>query len=466
MRALVVGIATALAACVPARSTLWRPVDAQVQRRLGVAPTWANDGERPDPAIAALLAKPLELDGAIRIALATNRHLQASYAELGVAAGELAAATLPGALHVDAEYKLGIGAGHEAEPEVHAIQDVLGLVALGPRRGAADDRLAAARARAVAATIRLAGTVELAYWDVVAAQDLLAQRRTAFDAADAAAELAERMHAAGNTTALALARERAQREDARVDVGRAEVEVETRREAFNQALGLTGDATAWTIAAHLPEPAAPPALDTLETDAVTASLELAALRDDAEAARRDVGVARLQSWLPALGVGAAAARHDGEWSVGPAIRIGLPIFDQGQGARARAWASLRRAEHAHGAAAVDLRAAARATRQRVLGAHAEARHLRDVVLPLRREVVAETLRQYNAMNASTFELLAARRALAETEARAIEAQRRLAAALAEATALRRGVRLDAPTGDAAGDAPAAPTTHAPAPGGH
>ena len=460
MRALIVATAVALAACVPSRTELWRPVDAQVQRRLGVAPTWTVDGQAPDAAVAALLARPLDLDAALRIALATNRHLQASYAELGIAAGELGTASLPRPLDVGVEYKVGLGEAHD-ELEIHAVQDILGLI---PRRAAATDLLAAARARAVAATVRLAGAVEVAFWDVVAAQDLLAQRRTAFEAADAAAELAERMHAAGNTTALALARERANREDARVAVGRAEVDVEARREAMNQALGLTGDATAWTIAAHLPEPAAVPALDTLEADAVAASLELEALRAEGEAARYDVGAARFMSWFPDLGVGAAASREDGDWSVGPAVRIGLPLFDQGRGARTRAWASLRRAEHALAAAAVDLRAAARAARQRVLGAHAEAVHLRDVVVPLRREIVAETLRQYNAMNASTFELLAARRELAETEGRAIDAQRRLAAALAEATAIRRGVRLDvsgaAPVHDAA--APRA----TPAAGGH
>lgn len=441
-------IVLALAACVPTRSEVWGPVDAQVQRRLGVAPVWLDDG-RTDAAIDALLREPLALDGAIRIALARNRHLQAEYTGLGLAAGDVAAATVLGPTDVDVEYKLALGDTHGDEVELSAVQDVLDLIQIGQRRGIARDKLAAARARAIAATVALALDVERAYWDVAAAQQVLELRRTAFDAADAAAELAERMRAAGNTTELALARERDQREQTRLDVGRAEVEVEVAREAFDRALGLTGDATAWTITARLPEPGDAPALDTLEVDAVDASLELAALRADAGAASGEVGAARLRSWLPSLGLGAAASHDDEGWRAGPAIRIGLPLFDQGQGARAKAWAGVRRAQHLLAATAVDLRATARAVRQRALGAHAEARHLRDVVLPLRQQILDETLRQYNAMNASTFELLAARRELADAGRQYLDALRRCAQARAEASALRRGV---APAGGAGADA--------------
>ncbi len=73
-----------------------------------------------------------------------------------------------------------------------------------------------------------------------------------FESADAAALLRERMHDAGNTTDLALARDRAAREDARVDLGRAHAAVEQQREVVNGLLGLTGDQTKWTIQGALP----------------------------------------------------------------------------------------------------------------------------------------------------------------------------------------------------------------------
>jgi outer membrane protein TolC len=200
-----------------------------------------------------------------------------------------------------------------------------------------------------------------------------------------------------------------------------------------------------------------PALDALERDAIASSLTLEAIRGDAEAAAGRVGLARVHSFLPSLGVGVATAYHDGAWDAGPALAIGLPIFGQQQGSRARANAELRRAQHEAIATAVELRAQARAVRQRVLGAHAEARHLRDVVLPQRQRIVDETLKQYNAMNASTFELLVARRDLVDAGRQYIDALRRFWRGSAEARALARGAM---PRGG--GAAEGEPRTQAPA----
>ncbi len=397
-----------------------------------------NIDTRVPGAIKDLLAKPLDRDASIRIALATNRRLQAEYDRLGIAAAEIASATVLAPLRVDLEYKLARN-GRAGEAEVDVIQDVLDLIQIPQRRSIARADLDAAKARAVGATIELVARVEGAYIDVVAAQQELELRQTAFDAAAASAEIAERMHGAGNLPDLGLARERDQREQARVDLGRAQVDVEVRREGLNQVLGLTGDLTKWTVTARLPDvPQTAPTLDTLERDSVAASLEIAAVRAEAAAAAGRVGLARFRSVVPELGIGISADRKDGAWDFGPSVAIGLPLFNQGQGPRARANAELRRAQNEALATAVELRATARATRQRVLGAYAEAKHLFDVVLPNRQTVVSETLKQYNAMNASTFELLGARRDLVDAGRQYIDALSRFWRAAAEARALSRG----------------------------
>jgi cobalt-zinc-cadmium efflux system outer membrane protein len=435
MRGLV--LLTLLAACVPSRSSVFGPVGREIERRVGVEATWQVDG-RAMPGIRDLLAKPLDRDAVIRIALGTNRRLQAEYDRLGIAASEIASATVLAPLRVDLEYKLARG-DQASETEVDVIQDVLDLIQIPQRRAIAGADLDAARARAVGATIDLVARVEGSYIDVVAAQQELELRQTAFDAAAASAEIAQRMSTAGNLPDLALARELDQREQTRIDLGRAQVDVEVAREGLNQVLGLTGELTKWTVSARLPEtPEQAPALDDLERDAVAASLDIAAGRADAEAAAGRVGLARFRSVLPELGVGVSLDRKDGEWDAGPAIAIGLPIFNQNQGPRARANAELRRARNEMEATAVELRANARATRQRVLGAYAEATHIRTVILPNRQRVLSEALKQYNAMNASTFELLTARRDLVDAGRQYIDALRRFWRAAAEARALARG----------------------------
>jgi len=439
MNHVALTLVIAMTGCTPSRGAVFGPVDREIERRLGVGASWHETIDARVPAaITELLARPLDREAVIRIALATNRRLQARYDRLGIAASEIATATVLAPLRVDLEYKLA-KRDRASETELDVIQDVLDLVQIPQRRGIAQADLVAARARAVAATVELVARVEVAYIDMVAAQQELELRQAAFDAANASAEIAERMHAAGNIPDLGVARERDQREQARVDLGRAQIEVEIRREALNEVLGLSGEATRWTVAARLLElPAVVPALDTLEREAVAASLDIAAVRAEADAAAGRVGLARFRSWLPELGVGVSADRKDGAWDFGPAISIGLPIFNQGQGPRARANAELRRAQNEAIATAVELRAQARATRQRVLGTYAEARHLLDVVLPLRQQVVSETLKQYNAMNATTFELLVARRELVDAGRQYIDALRRFWRAAAEARALARG----------------------------
>ncbi len=437
MRRLV--LLAAIVGCVPSRSAVFGPVDREIARRIGMSAAWGDTADSRVPgAITEMLAKPLDRDAAIRIALATNRRLQAEYDRLGIAASEIASATVLPPVRVDVEYKLTRG-DKSSETEVDFIQDVLDLIQLPQRRGIARADLDAARARAVAATVELVARVEGAYVDVVAAQQDLELRQTSFDAAMASAEIAERMHAAGNITDLGLARERDQREQARIDLGRAQIDLEVRREGLNRILGLTGDQTRWTVGSRLPDiPGVPPALDTLERDAVAASLDIVAVRAEAEAAAARVGLARFRSVLPELGIGVSADRKDGAWDVGPAISIGLPLFGQNQGPRARANAELRRAQNEAIATAVELRATARATRQRVLGTYAEAKHLMDVILPNRQIVLAEALKQYNAMNATTFELLMARRDVVDAGRQYIDALRRFWRGAAEARALTHG----------------------------
>lgn len=444
----VLALVAAASACVPSRTAVFAPVGREIDRRLGIEARWGD--ERVGVAIAELVRAPLDRAAAVRIAVVNNRRLQARYDELGIAASEIAAATVLSPTEVDVEGKVG---DHGGEIELDVTQDILDLIQLPQRRGIARAELEAARARAVAATVALVADVEARFVDVVAAQQELELRQTAFDATAASADLAERMAAAGNVPELRLARERAQREQARIDLGQAQAAVELRREALNEVLGLTGTSTRWTVAARLPElPATAPSLDALEREAVGASLELAAIRAEAEAASGRVGVARLRAWVPELGIGVASTREDGHWHTGPALSIGLPIFNQQQGPRARAHAELRRARNQAFATAVELRARARAIRQRVLAAHAEARHLADVVLPLRQRVLDETLKQYNAMNASTFELLTSRRELVDGGRQYIDALRRFWRAEAEARAFARGAMPHA-----GGDAPAPAT---------
>ncbi len=430
--------ATLLLGCVPSRSAVFGPVDRDVQQRVGLGVSWSEDGHA-SAAIEALLAKPLDLDAAVRIAFARNRRLQARFDELGIAASQVADATVLPPTAVDADYKRALSGGG-SEIELSVIQDVLDLLQLGQRRGIANADLRGAQARAVAATVELAAEVEMAFYNVIASEQELELVKTVFDASNASADLVERQHAAGNTTDLALAREQEQRERARIEIGRAQQTIKASRARLGALLGVADNQKAWTTAGRLADPPATiPDLDDLATAASNASLDLEALRADADAAAARHRYAMVRTILPELGAGVAVARRDGaDWEVGPAIRIGIPLFNQQQGPRARALAEQRRARNELAATRTELAASAQTTRSRVEQAFAEVRQLVDVVMPLRKRVLDETVLQYNAMNANTFELLMARRDMVDVGRQYIEALRRYWSAMAETKALRRG----------------------------
>jgi len=426
----------ALASCVASSQELRRPVDAMVAERLALATPGVDAA-----ALDALLATPIDTAAAIRIALATNPRLRVAFDQLDIAGADVAAALGIGPVTVDAQLRF---AGDHREYGVDAIQNLLGLISAPARHAAATAELAAARANATAAALRLAARVEIAFDDLLAAQQDVALRQAAFDAADTAATLRERMHAAGNASDLALARDRDAREMARLELARAQAAAAVRHETAGAVLGLSGART-WSAAGALRDlPAAPPALDALEATATAASLELTAGRERSAAAERRAGDERLRSVLPELGVGVAIADDGRGTGVGPALRIGIPLFDPRSGERARASALVRRAEHELAAEQVALGAAARAARTTALATFHEARHLRDVVLPLRQQIVDETVKHYNAMNADPFALIAARQGLVEAHHQYLDAVRRYWNATAEVTALTRGVQLEPP----------------------
>jgi cobalt-zinc-cadmium efflux system outer membrane protein len=251
-------------------------------------------------------------------------------------------------------------------------------------------------------------------------------RQAVVQATDASREFARRLHEAGNVTDLDFANERATYEQSKLDLARAEAEVLETRERLNGLMGLWGpDAAAWSVANRLPDlPAADPPPGDVEPQAVARSLDLAAARARLTRAARSLGITRSTALVQELEVGASAEREpDGEWAVGPAFAVPIPLFNQGQGAVAAARSDFRRSRNEYAALAVQVRTEARAARNRLTAARARADYYRSVILPLRRNIVEKTQERLNAMLVSPFQLLQARQQEIDAGAQYIAALR-------------------------------------------
>jgi outer membrane protein, heavy metal efflux system len=198
-----------------------------------------------------------------------------------------------------------------------------------------------------------------------------------------------------------------------------------------------------------------PGLTDIEARAIAHRLDLAAAKKQAESAAQALSLTRQFRYLGPLGIGVAYKREPGgDKFVGPALELGLPIFNRSQARVARAEAELERSRQQVTALAVDIRSQAREATARVAAAHQVLSHYRSVLLPLQETIVSETQKQYNGMLVGVYDLLLSKQAQVQTARQYVTATRDFWLAWSD---LERavGTRVALPT-------PAADRTPAPA----
>lgn len=449
-----------LAGCAQVRpQAAFDDVRATLDGRTAAEARWitgaAEDAEAR-AAVARLLADSLTSDAAVQVALLNNRHLQATYEDLGLAQAALVQAGLLAnpVFGAGALWPLGGGA---PDLRFRAAFEFLDVLYVPLRRRVAASEYEAARARVASAVLALAGRTRVAFVHAQADAARLDAQRRIVAAAEAGYTASRLLREAGNVTAVDLLAEQALFEDARLELVAAEQRAAESRDALARLLGLAGPAASLRLAGALPPvPETPdepfvrpgadgePALDVtaLERAAVAASLDLAAARADVEAAARRAGVVRPEGVLPSLSAGGELERSGGEWEAGPEVSVRLPLFDAGQAHVAAARSDLRRRVALYEATAVDVRARARTLAARVAAARRTAVQYQTVVLPLRAELVRQTLLQYNAMQTGVFGLLQAQQLEAAAVRRTVDAIEAYWTARADLDLLLAGVAPD------------------------
>jgi cobalt-zinc-cadmium efflux system outer membrane protein len=148
-----------------------------------------------------------------------------------------------------------------------------------------------------------------------------------------------------------------------------------------------------------------------------------------------------------VAVGAKAEREiEGGWGIGPAFSIPIPLFNRGQATIAAARAQLRRARQNHRATEVEVRSETRAAVARLRLARDRARHIEQVVLPLRRRAIEESQKQFNAMTIGVFQLVAAKQQEIDAGVRYVEALREYWLAKSNLELILSGGRANASNG--------------------
>jgi cobalt-zinc-cadmium efflux system outer membrane protein len=375
--------------------------------------------------VAAILAAPLSVQGAVSVALLRNPRVQIEYARLDIAAADVVEAGRLRNPTLSLSWLVPLGGPDAALGNGAFTQSFADLVLLRVRERAAAGEYRRAQAVAASAIVELVADVEAAWYRYLGATQVSALRTRMAAAAQASADLAAQYRAAGNLSLLQLSEERAAATQARLAALRARSEGRRARDELNALLGLTLAEDHWSTEEQL---AVPEGSD----DHVEALLDLAhAQRLDLLAARAQLALheqalaaTQRHRWLGTGEFGVAGERDtDRSRLVGPTLTVQLPIFNQGQGTLARAAALLEEQRARLRALELDVDASVRIAAERVSAARETAEEYRAALIPERSEIVAQTQAGANYMLVGTFELLLARQAQYDADQGYVEAVR-------------------------------------------
>jgi outer membrane protein TolC len=387
-----------------------------------------TDDERARRAQAtqALLEKPLGQREAVQLALVNSPSLQALLAQGWAQSAD--AAQVGRMANPIFSFERMV-AGDELELGRALSFGLLDILTLPSRQGIANRRIEQSQLRLTSEVVDHVTQVRQAWVRAVAAGQTLQYAQQVYASAEASAELARRMQAAGNFNRISRAREQAFYADAATRLATANHQVTASREELVRLLGLD---TAQTQALKLPErlPELPKqALDpqAVGTQATRGRLDIRLAQLDLEASAKAQGLNTVMSFTDIE----LTARRDTKFDNAAGTRtdprgfeidVRLPIFDWGGMQRdamdARTLAAVNQLEATVRGVGSNLRQSYSAYRT----AYDIARHHRDEVIPLRKIIAEENQLRYNGMIIGVFELLADSRDQINTVMAAIDAE--------------------------------------------
>jgi cobalt-zinc-cadmium efflux system outer membrane protein len=284
----------------------------------------------------ASLAEGVTEDQAIAIALWNNAAFHEMLTEIGLARGDLIqAGLLPNPEFV-------FYSPMSEKPYKYLLDFPIEALWLRPIRIRSAERDSDRTVhRLTQAGLDLMRDVRQAYADVVLAKERVRIAGEAVKLRLRIAELAEKRLKEGDISKLEAATTRIDALQAEQDAVRLGFEVPILEERLRHLMGMGRVRDALVL-----KPSSPPATEKFDVDALTA--EAMQTRPDALAAIEAVAAATARvefaktGWVRLLGIVDATSGKDGN-VVGPAVRFTIPVFNQNQGAIARAEAELQRA---------------------------------------------------------------------------------------------------------------------------
>jgi cobalt-zinc-cadmium efflux system outer membrane protein len=391
--------------------TAFDDVNKTVVERTGESIQWrSHSTNEVAQTVASLLQTKLTAQSAVTIALLNNRSLQAEFGEIGISQADLAQASRLQNIEIAGSWRFPNRPPSPADIEYSAAGNLLDLLTLPARKKVAAKNLEQTKLQVADRVLQLAADAQRALYTLQGEFELIKRLNIILEVNDASADLSQRLYDAGNINELELHNQQAPAHQSRLDLMKAKAEAQTQREQLNRLLGLSGGQINWRTTDELPPlPEGESPLENLETLAINRRLDLAASRSQAESIAAALRLKKRTRFIPGAIIGVDTERTpDGQRVTGPILDLEVPLFDQGQPAVARLAAELRQAEDNYAAQEVNIRSGVREARAALLTAREAVEFSQKHLLPLRKQILAETLLHYDAMQKNSFDLLMAK----------------------------------------------------------
>lgn len=407
-----------------------------VKERSGFKVHWHENGsEHPDiqKQVKTLLEKPLTSTLAVEIALLKSPHLQGAYAELGIAQADLIQAGLLENPSFGTLFRFPQGGG-SVSLDFDLVFNFLNIFTRSLRQSIAASRFEEVQLEMMKLTLDLAAQTRAAYFQAQGAcqrEDLLTR---ALKYEEAAFTTQKELRKAGNISQLDFARGRASYEEDKINL--IEMRARTHEELANLALlmGVCDHMDSLTLSKDaLKISDQEPTFKNIEGRALSASLDLAMIKQRLETLGRTHKITNVKALVPDFKAGALAEREERAWSFGPSFELTLPLFDQGQAGLSKIKYQVRALQEEYHHKTLQIRSSAQILQHKFYNLQKKISAFERDLLPVHQKIVEETLLHYNAMQVGVFDLIAAHK-------KQIQGQEAYLAALLESCLLNAQVQ--------------------------
>ena len=393
-------------------------VDAQIGSE-NPAARLNPDNELTEGQISGLLSAPLSMDDAELLSMRLNPQAQANLLRVGIAEADYAQAGRirnPGLTYERSE---------EGEYSASLLFDVGGLLLIPLRREVELRRLESVRFEAAGAVIEHLSDTRIAWIRAVTEQQLTALVERSLESAAAANDMTRQMTALGHSSMSESAESEIFLGEMRSALTRQRLAEGAAREALIRQLGLWGEsARELKLPQHLPKlPEQLREFESVEGEAIDRRIDVQIASANLEAMASNYDLTRRNPFLSSIEIGPTVEKGEGDREYGYEIEFSIPIFDAGGISNEKARFLFEQSQANAQQVAIAAASQAREALQTYRSYWDIARHYRDVLMPLRRQVSEEMLLNYNGMLISVFDLLNDVQAAATIEANAIRAVR-------------------------------------------